>query len=137
MTVVFVYGTLKRGEYNNRPYMGTGAVYLGPALTKYKYAIIGHHQEIPRLCSFPQAQVRGDLYSVDDRTLAVLDRLEANDVIYKRRVIAMNDAAKAWTYFYIAGDEYYKAKKKLKPEWLFPVGKDGTIDWHWMPQEIK
>jgi gamma-glutamylcyclotransferase (GGCT)/AIG2-like uncharacterized protein YtfP len=89
---VFVYGTLKRG-YPNNPLL-EGSEYLGEAVTvpTYKavtvltYKMVGTN--FPVIMPDPSGKpVAGEIYTVDDATLARLDRLEGEGRSYDRVMI--------------------------------------------------
>ncbi len=89
---VFVYGTLKRG-YPNNP-MLEGCEFLGEAVTvlTYKavtapaYKMVG--TSFPVVMPDPSGKpVAGELYTVDDATLARLDQLEREGRSYDRVMI--------------------------------------------------
>ncbi|KAK4433037.1 putative gamma-glutamylcyclotransferase [Sesamum alatum] len=69
-TLIFVYGTLKRGFYNHRlidDLMRTrDAVYLGPHTTLQPFPLVCGPHGIPYLINLPGSghRVRGELYSV-------------------------------------------------------------------------
>ncbi|KAL3288470.1 hypothetical protein HHI36_002915 [Cryptolaemus montrouzieri] len=106
---VFVYGTLKTGEPNYHTFSQNLGHYklIGDAITSVKYPlIIGTKYNIPFLLHEPGTghNVRGEMYEVDNKMLAVLDELEDHPNFYIREendVILMRDstAHKAWIYF--------------------------------------
>jgi gamma-glutamylcyclotransferase (GGCT)/AIG2-like uncharacterized protein YtfP len=91
--LVFVYGTLKRGETNHHwleraSWQGEaelpGVVLhdLGP----FPMAVIG------------QGMTLGQVYAVDQPGLARLDELEGYLRLYDRQVLSMRDGRRAWVY---------------------------------------
>jgi len=87
MSLVFVYGTLKRGGRNHR-YMA-GQKFLGPARTPpgfRLYDLGGHPGMIPK--SDDREGVTGEVWSVDAACLAQLDILEGLTLGLYRRVPA-------------------------------------------------
>ena len=89
---VFVYGTLKRG-YPNNP-MLEGCEFLGEAVTVVTYKAITVSADKMVGTSFPVIMpdpsgkpVAGELYTVDDATLARLDQLEREGRSYDRVMI--------------------------------------------------
>jgi len=89
---VFVYGTLKRGFPNNT--LLEGSEFLGEAVTvlTYKavtvpaYKVVG--TSFPVIMSDPSGKpVAGEIYAVDDATLARLDQLEREGRSYDRMMI--------------------------------------------------
>jgi gamma-glutamylaminecyclotransferase len=108
MTILLVYGTLKRGYGNH--YILKGSEFLGEAVTESWFVM--------RCVGFPHVsrenkhpikawgRVAGELYEVDDMTLARLDRLEGNGRMYQRQVISVKRkkrTLKAEMYVAMAG----------------------------------
>lgn len=82
--IVFVYGTLLSG-LGNHHYLD-GAHYFGEAETVESYRMTAGG--IPYVSRRdPICPVKGELYIVNDETLAKLDRLEGHPRFYKREVI--------------------------------------------------
>ncbi len=77
---VFVYGTLQKGCSNH--YLLAGAAFLGPALTEENFVMRtlvseNGYRGIPFVGrDLDLGPVHGEVYAVDDQTLATLDRLE-------------------------------------------------------------
>lgn len=92
--LVFVYGTLRQGEYN-APYL-KGARFLGPCLSASAYTMwdLGAY---PGVVPGGDAPVVGEVYQVDDETLAQLDVLEGYPHDYMRERIDTPYGA-AWIY---------------------------------------
>jgi len=91
--LVFVYGTLKRGEKNH--HWLEGASWQGEAelsgvllhdLGPFPMAVIGEGTAI------------GEVYAVEERGLARLDELEGYPRLYDRHVLTLNDGRQAWVY---------------------------------------
>ncbi|XP_039122872.1 putative gamma-glutamylcyclotransferase At3g02910 [Dioscorea cayenensis subsp. rotundata] len=81
-TVIFTYGTLKRG-FSNHVLMqdlilAGNAIYLGHAITVTPLPLVCGPYSVPFLLNLPGAgdKVRGELYSVSPRALIRLDELE-------------------------------------------------------------
>jgi len=104
MTTVFVYGTLKRGGSNHL--FLTAQRFIGEARTVPGFTLysLGEYPGMVR-ASGDTAGVTGELWSVDDATLAELDRLEGLDEgLYERAdvLLAPNPhAASAQAYLYL------------------------------------
>ena len=105
--MVFVYGTLKRGFGNNR--LLSGSKFLGEARTEDKFAL--YESGIPFVIEDEQvSQISGEVYEVDERTLARLDRLEGHPNWYFRKMVNISVNAteryetekriQAWIYFF-------------------------------------
>ncbi|KAH7474916.1 hypothetical protein PRNP1_013346 [Phytophthora ramorum] len=96
-TVVFVYGTLKTGLYNYTAYMKPAielgkASFVGAARTSHEefHMVLDDQAFYPCLYRAPTEGycVTGEVYSVDDDTLAALDVLEEVDEdLYARDVV--------------------------------------------------
>jgi gamma-glutamylcyclotransferase (GGCT)/AIG2-like uncharacterized protein YtfP len=96
--MVFVYGTLRRGEGNNR--LLRDSRYVGDATVSGTLYSLGGFPGL-RLDD-AEGPVAGELWMVDDKTLADLDRLEgvAHGFYVRRRAraIGANARAVAWVY---------------------------------------
>jgi gamma-glutamylcyclotransferase (GGCT)/AIG2-like uncharacterized protein YtfP len=125
---VFVYGTLKSGLWNNGLLAGIAHT---DAVTKDKYKM--QSGRVPFLLAGDVAQVRGEVYEVDDHVLRRLDLLEGYDPghhgrgTYNREKIdvllrsdnGFNRPAKA--YAYIVNRDVARPYTELDA--------DGYIDW--------
>ena len=81
---VFVYGTLKRG-YPNNPLL-EGSEFLGEAVPVPTYKMV--ETSFPVIMPDPSGKpVAGEIYTVDDATLARLDQLEREGRSYDRVMI--------------------------------------------------
>ncbi len=89
MTLVFVYGTLKRGGDNHRHL--TGQLFVAEARTApgfLLYALDGYPGMVTD--SADRNGVTGEIWDVSDPCLAALDRLEGIDEgLYRRVVISL------------------------------------------------
>jgi gamma-glutamylaminecyclotransferase len=84
MTRIFVYGTLKRG-YPNSPLL-EGSEFSGEAVTVPTYKMA--ETSFPVIMPDPGGKpVAGEIYTVDDATLARLDQLEREGRSYDRVLI--------------------------------------------------
>jgi gamma-glutamylcyclotransferase (GGCT)/AIG2-like uncharacterized protein YtfP len=108
--LVFVYGTLKSGYGNNEFHLGTSE-FVGEAVVA--------DATLMAVSSFPGAieahgeHVKGEVWRVDEQTLARLDRLEGCPHMYERRLVPTK-YGDAWMYFWVS---------RLYPDtpWLGPV----------------
>lgn len=107
---VFVYGTLKQG-FANAHYLHR-ATYIGEFRTTTRYPlVVGGRYHSPYLLDLPSkgSKVKGELYAVDNSTLADLDHLENVGVNYTRRVAKVSNTAdrafivEAFVYFKVNG----------------------------------
>jgi len=82
---IMVYGTLKRGYWNNR--LLDGAEFVGEALTVKNYIMTGNGIPFihPNKGGLP---VKGEVYEINpDKHLSSLDRLEGHPHTYTRTTI--------------------------------------------------
>lgn len=91
--LVFVYGTLRRGQPNHG--WLEGARWLGAAQLD--------GVELHDLGPFPMAVpgegcIHGEVYGVSAEGLAHLDVLEGYPRLYDRRQMALRDGRRAWVY---------------------------------------
>ena len=124
MALVFVYGSLKQGFHNHA--VLHGAEFLGEARTRDMYYMVGlgGYPGVLRETNNPnQAYVLGEVYKVDDKTLARLDRLEGNGSFYNREQIHIQyihdfHIESVWIYFLME----YSGARFIKPI-------DGLLYW--------
>ena len=94
--LVFVYGTLLRGEVNH--YLLSGAEPLGPHRTEPCYTLF-HLGAYPGVAPGGGTAIHGEVYGVDGAGLARLDQLEDYPRLYDRRLIP-TPFGRAWIYLY-------------------------------------
>jgi gamma-glutamylaminecyclotransferase len=94
-TLVFVYGTLLTGEPNHR--FLKGAQLIGEAATPPVFRLhdLG---AFPGLVQGGEHAVAGEIYAVDEVTLAALDRLEDHPRFYRRTSVVLTDGTQVQTY---------------------------------------
>ena len=117
MSLVFVYGTLKRGGSNHSFLAGQG--FLGDARTVAGYRLF-ELEGFPGMVALPddRAGVSGEIWSVDEACLAELDRLEGIDEgLYRRERVKLlapfaNQAIETYIY---ARD--IQGRRDLGSEW--------------------
>ena len=95
LTRMFVYGTLLAGEHNHR-YL-VGARLIGEARTPAAFRLYDLGA-FPGLVRGGDHSVVGEVYAVDEATLASLDRLEGHPDFYRRTDIVLADGTSALTY---------------------------------------
>lgn len=93
--LVFVYGTLMKGEQHHEVLMHTK--FVGPSETLPSYDLV-QIDYYPAMIPGGGTTIRGELYEVDDATLAKLDELEEVPHYYVRETIALADGKKALAY---------------------------------------
>lgn len=100
---IFVYGSLKRGFHNHDCLRGQ--TFVGEARTEPVYRLLSLHS-YPGMIEAPTngRSVHGELWSVDARCKALLDRLEGVEVGFYRlaevRLLPPHDSRGVWTYLY-------------------------------------
>jgi gamma-glutamylaminecyclotransferase len=102
-TVLFVYGTLKRGEMNE--FRMGDCKCLGPATTLpiYRLYALGWHPGLV-LDKGAGVAVRGELWVVDAGTLAKLDEYEGVPHYFTRGEVAIADVIGDVQAYFFAGD---------------------------------
>jgi len=108
-SVVFVYGTLMRGEYNHH-YL-TDQTYLGPHRTEPLFHLY-NTGPYPAATRPGRNALHGELYRVDADCMARLDVLEDYPLSYTREQIVTPEGL-AWIYLWIAS---------LNPRWPLLAG---------------
>jgi gamma-glutamylaminecyclotransferase len=100
---IFVYGTLKRGCPNHSVLQS--AEFLGTAWSEPGYRMVDCG-DYPGLVRAERGEpvsgesVRGELYRVDEATLAALDEFEDAPNEYERVTIKLSDGGEAQAYLY-------------------------------------
>lgn len=121
---VFVYGTLKRNGSNH--WLLIGASFRGETATRQRFRMIS--------ASFPVIldkkdgwPVHGEIYHVNDETLASLDRLERVGRLYDRKIadVIENDR-EVKAHIYVGRLEYWKHSDM--PPW-HQTNSNGELDW--------
>jgi gamma-glutamylaminecyclotransferase len=83
--LLFVYGTLKKNFWNN--FLLCHSPCLGDFITKEKFCLL-INSGLPFVSSTDKvSHIIGEIYDVDNKTLAVIDNLENNGMWYTRRPI--------------------------------------------------
>ncbi|MDY0002075.1 MAG: gamma-glutamylcyclotransferase family protein [Polyangia bacterium] len=94
-TRVFVYGTLRRDEPNHR--LLASATFVGEASTEPSFELVSLGP-FPAMVAGGWTSVTGEVYEVDPKTLAALDRLEGAPSFYHRHSVRLEDGTVAQTY---------------------------------------
>ncbi len=89
---LFVYGTLKKAHCNEE-YL-KDAQFIDEATTTLAYPMIAPKIWYPYLIDAPGEgrRVKGELYMIDDETLAKIDALEEYPHYYTRKTIGVEDS---------------------------------------------
>lgn len=119
MPLVFVYGTLKRGDCRHR--FLAGGKFLGLATTSAGYRLF-HLGEYPAMVADPAGgQIEGEVFEVSDAILRLLDEVEGvADALYVRKTVPLLDRfadAVVEAYLY-EGD--VRGKRELLRRWDVP-----------------
>jgi gamma-glutamylcyclotransferase (GGCT)/AIG2-like uncharacterized protein YtfP len=128
---VFVYGTLKSGFSNH--YLLMGCEFVGAAATVPTYKMI--ENGFPVILPDPKGKpLAGEIYIVDDDTLARLDQQEREGTSYDRQLIdvslalASGEHLPTEAFIYVGrGDRFGKAFAR-GPFYEF-VNERGELDW--------
>lgn len=80
-TLVFVYGSLLRGLFNSSLLDSSELLGTAESAPKYRMYNLGLY---PGVCKGGQVAIQGEVYKVDEITLANLDALEGHPDYYKR-----------------------------------------------------
>jgi gamma-glutamylcyclotransferase (GGCT)/AIG2-like uncharacterized protein YtfP len=133
---VFVYGTLKSGFWNH--YLLEGCEFFGRAATVPAYKMIENkmiENSFPVIMPDPEGKpVIGEIYTVDDETLARLDQLEREGSSYDRKLIdvtlrlASGERLPTKAFIYI-GRESRFGKAFARGPLYETVNERGELDW--------
>ncbi len=93
--LVFVYGTLLKGEANHR--LLAGARFIAEAATHAEYDLVDLGP-YPAMTPGGATSVRGEVYAIDAVALERLDLLESHPDFYRRVEITLNDGSRVFTY---------------------------------------
>ena len=129
---IFVYGTLKGGFRNH--YLLEGCELVGAAATVPTYKMIenGFPVIMPDLEGKPLA---GEIYIVDDDTLARLDQLEREGSSYDRKLIdvslplASGDRLRTKAFIYVGREDRF-GKAFARGPLYETVNERGELDWN-------
>lgn len=92
---MFVYGTLMKGELHHTSM--AHARFLRAAETQPAYDLV-QIDYYPAMLAGGRSRIVGELYEVDEQTLARLDALEEVPTYYERLPIQLADGTHAQTY---------------------------------------
>ena len=125
---VFVYGTLKRG-YNNH-YLLERSRYMGKSATAPHYLMVSGGFPVILPLNAGQS-VAGELYHVDDATLARLDQLEGVPYMYTREVIDVLERGNpVKAYVYVGNPTAWMVGEWLDHSAYTHINARGELDWH-------
>ena len=109
MHLIFVYGSLQRGFYNH--HFLKDATFVCETRTQARaYDLVAMPsldvpgEVYPAVIKDGAYHISGEVYEVDEVTLAALDDLEEQDIHFRREQIACDSGHKAWMYVLINKD---------------------------------
>ena len=117
-TILFVYGTLKFGQENNHLLAGQEFIRAAETLPLYRLYGLGWHPGLV-LDQAAGLAIKGELWSVDDATIAKLDEFEGVPHWFRREFIAIADIVGDVQAYYFNGT--VPADATNGSEWPFPV----------------
>lgn len=107
MVLLFVYGTLQHGLWNN--FWMNKACYISIAKTRDKYSLYVANRSIPMVNPDENKyQICGELYSINEEELSKIDQHEGVGTYYTRELIdvVVNDnITKAYIYMIVGGSQ--------------------------------
>ena len=106
-THVVAYGSLKRGFGNHRLLESSELVHEEVSFTGTMADLGG----IPCVTQHGNTTLKGEMYSVDEETLARLDRLEGHPSFYERKRVHTS-GGEAWIYL-IDEPHYYEDGRRI------------------------
>jgi gamma-glutamylcyclotransferase (GGCT)/AIG2-like uncharacterized protein YtfP len=128
---VFVYGTLKSGFSNH--HLLVGCEFFGSAVTVATYKMI--ENGFPVIMPDPEGKpLAGEIYIVDDETLARLDQLEREGRSYDRKLIevtsplASGERLPTRAFIYIGREDRFGKAFARGPLYQI-VNERGELDW--------
>ena len=128
---VFVYGTLKSGFWNHC--LLKGCEFFGGAATVPTYKMI--ENGFPVIMPDPEGKpLAGEIYTVDDETLARLDQLEREGSSYDRKLIdvtlplASGERLPIKAFIYVGREDRF-GKAFARGPLYETVNERGELDW--------
>ena len=117
-TLLFVYGTLKRGHQSNHLLAGAEFVRAAQTMPVYRLYGVGWHPGLV-IDRANGLAVQGELWAVDDDTLARLDEYEGVPHYFARDHVAVADQVGDIHAYFFAGPIPVDAP--AGDRWPFPV----------------
>ena len=96
--LVFVYGTLKKGNQTRGLDGFANAEFVGTAITTYAIYSLYDLGAFPAVTLKGNNKIQGEAWLVDDETMNILDRIEGYPDFYNRTQIATTKGD-AWIYY--------------------------------------
>lgn len=130
MHLVFVYGTLLRGLRNH--HLLAGARFVRADATVGRFTLLDFDR-YPAVVPEPRHPIVGELYEVDEGTLAALDALEGYPRWYDRVQVALRagDASeRAWMYVFNHPPEAEGVAYAVVDggSWMTALEREGRLD---------
>ena len=97
-TLIFVYGTLRLGEWNHRLLASAESRGAARAPGFLLHDLGGCPAAVPCASNVRHSSVAGEVYAVDAPTLARVDRLEGHPDAWRRVPVTLENGTVAWIY---------------------------------------
>jgi gamma-glutamylaminecyclotransferase len=119
---VFVYGSLLKGEPNHRQL--AASTFVRRARTSPAFILLDLGA-FPALVSGGTTSVSGEVYDVDDITLAGLDRLEGHPRFYRRSEISLTDGTRLLAY--LLAEHRFRQPVIVGGDWRVHLAKEQVM----------
>ena len=120
MDKIFVYGSLKKGCYNDRLMKSSKFIDNGTIENMILYSLGAFPAILPAGKNEKAFAIKGEIYEVSSETLNILDKLEGNGYFYTRKLHTINTSngtLEAWVYILTDLDSLFRAKKLNTDNW--------------------
>nr|XP_015616858.2 putative gamma-glutamylcyclotransferase At3g02910 isoform X1 [Oryza sativa Japonica Group]XP_015616860.2 putative gamma-glutamylcyclotransferase At3g02910 isoform X1 [Oryza sativa Japonica Group]XP_015616861.2 putative gamma-glutamylcyclotransferase At3g02910 isoform X1 [Oryza sativa Japonica Group]XP_025877139.1 putative gamma-glutamylcyclotransferase At3g02910 isoform X1 [Oryza sativa Japonica Group] len=140
-TMVFVYGTLKRGFPNHPLLAASGSPLVGAASTATPASLVVGPYSVPFLLPRPSSSsgshlVSGELYAVSPRALVDLDALEGTHLgVYERRKVTV--VVEGGSGEVVEAEAYFAHTSYMEALWLRCGGEAAEIGEYTMEHAAK
>jgi gamma-glutamylaminecyclotransferase len=98
MSLLFVYGTLKRGFHNHKRL--SSARFVESLQTIAGYQLYNYNGAPIMIFSGGESRVTGELYEVTRSVLEKIDEREGHPTMYRRETIIVRDSREAQAYIW-------------------------------------
>lgn len=119
-TRVFVYGSLKRGFWNNAALEGQKFLGITHVIGQYEFVDLGAYPGVVRDVQEVRS-IGGEVWEVDSDTLTTLDAIEGHPVYYKRQKVD-TPLGRAWMY--TLPEEYRHRERKVEGMFWSPSNEE-------------
>lgn len=109
--LVFVYGSLRKGEPDHPALQGAQFVGNGHTVPKFRLVDLGVY---PAMIEVPGYRVFGELYAVTREIRRRLDVIKEVPVLFQRVTIALEDGRAAETY--VMREQQVRGRRRLRVE---------------------